>query len=282
MPSPGYTFNGSTVELQGPGLSTATIHTHGATVTAWSDATGTPRLYLSPTAALDGSAPIRGGIPVCFPQFGPGARWPKQHGFARRLPWTVETGAMESGVPRAVLTLEESEQTKEGGVWAHCFLLRLVVEIGAGGQLLVGISVENRNEVGAFDFTLALHSYFNVTDVEKAKIVGLKGLSYRDNADGLKEKTEEDEAVAFAGEVDRCYIGAPNSVLLEGAGVVVEKEGLPELVTWNPYKEKTAALPDMPDGDWQKFVCAEPALVYPAASLEAGASYSASITLRAI
>lgn len=34
---------------------------------------GVENLYLSETAVFDGKAAIRGGIPVVFPQFGPGA-----------------------------------------------------------------------------------------------------------------------------------------------------------------------------------------------------------------
>ena len=42
---------------------------------------------MRPDAKLDGSKPISGGIPFCFPQFGPGAI--QQHGFARNLDWEI-------------------------------------------------------------------------------------------------------------------------------------------------------------------------------------------------
>lgn len=44
-------------------------------------------LYVRPDAKLDGSRPIAGGVPLCFPQFGPGEM--QQHGFARNLEWEV-------------------------------------------------------------------------------------------------------------------------------------------------------------------------------------------------
>jgi len=34
---------------------------------------------------FDGSKPIYGGVPICWPQFGPGDI--QQHGFARNLKW---------------------------------------------------------------------------------------------------------------------------------------------------------------------------------------------------
>lgn len=40
---------------------------HGATVISWKDASGSEKLWVSEAAALDGSAPVRGGIPIVFP-----------------------------------------------------------------------------------------------------------------------------------------------------------------------------------------------------------------------
>lgn len=39
----------------------------GATVISWKSANGTENLWLSKAAKLDGSKPVRGGIPVVFP-----------------------------------------------------------------------------------------------------------------------------------------------------------------------------------------------------------------------
>ena len=56
---------------------TATMYTFGACVTSYI-AGGVETLKVRPDAKLDGSKPISGGIPHCFPQFGPGAI--QQHG----------------------------------------------------------------------------------------------------------------------------------------------------------------------------------------------------------
>jgi glucose-6-phosphate 1-epimerase len=40
---------------------------HGATVISWKSADGTENLWLSDSAILDGSKPVRGGVPVVFP-----------------------------------------------------------------------------------------------------------------------------------------------------------------------------------------------------------------------
>lgn len=55
---------------------------------------------MSSTAALDGSKPVRGGIPVVFPCFGAPAhpdhvKLP-QHGFARSEPWSFGATVMDN------------------------------------------------------------------------------------------------------------------------------------------------------------------------------------------
>lgn len=273
-----YSEDGGVVSLRGAGSSSCQIYLHGATVTSWRDFQGHERLYLSRTAVLDGSAPIRGGIPVCWPQFGPGERWPKQHGFARRLPWALATAEMDPAVPRAVLRLVDTELTRGSTHFPHRFMLTLTAALGDAGDLSVSLSVRNTGE-GGFSFTAALHSYFAVADVGKVRISGLKGLSYKDNAEGMADKVEEAEFIAFTEEVDRCYVGTQNEVSVARDGVRLRKRGLPELVVWNPFVEKTRALPDMPNNDWQKFVCVEPAVVHPAVKLGPGEIYEAALEL---
>jgi glucose-6-phosphate 1-epimerase len=80
--------------LQG---SSVQILLYGATIVSWrSPSEGhsdpTERLFVSATAITDGSKPVRGGIPVVFPCFGPPThqehRKLPQHGFARSSNWT--------------------------------------------------------------------------------------------------------------------------------------------------------------------------------------------------
>ena len=73
-----------TIELKS-GKASATVYPFGATVASYK----CPHevLFVRPDAKMDGSKPISGGIPHCFPQFGPGKI--QQHGFARNLVWKV-------------------------------------------------------------------------------------------------------------------------------------------------------------------------------------------------
>ena len=78
--------------LHTPEGDTALISLHGAQVLSWRTANGHERLYLSPQidwqAVAQSRYAIRGGIPLCWPQFNRRGSLPK-HGFARLLPWTI-------------------------------------------------------------------------------------------------------------------------------------------------------------------------------------------------
>lgn len=74
--------------------STAVVALLGASVHSWKEG-GTERLFTSSLSSLSGPKAIRGGIPICFPCFGPPPKGnPKfdklpQHGFARTSKWTL-------------------------------------------------------------------------------------------------------------------------------------------------------------------------------------------------
>ena len=59
--------NDNIVELR-KGSDVVKIHLHGATVISWCR-NGRELLFLSSKALLDGSKPIRGGIPLVFRKF---------------------------------------------------------------------------------------------------------------------------------------------------------------------------------------------------------------------
>jgi glucose-6-phosphate 1-epimerase len=63
------------------GTASVALFLFGGHVTSWREGAD-EFLFVSKTAVLDGTKPIRGGIPICWPQFG--AMGPLgQHGFAR-------------------------------------------------------------------------------------------------------------------------------------------------------------------------------------------------------
>src|ERR1043165_5895562 len=63
-------------------LATAELYLHGAHLTAFQPRGAKPVLFMSGKSCFEANKPIRGGVPVCFPWFGPKEGSPS-HGFAR-------------------------------------------------------------------------------------------------------------------------------------------------------------------------------------------------------
>ena len=62
----------------------------GAQVLSWQPAHASkPLLFVSREAILDRKRPIRGGVPVCWPQFSKYGPLSQQHGYARNVTWEV-------------------------------------------------------------------------------------------------------------------------------------------------------------------------------------------------
>lgn len=118
-------------------------HAHSAVDGSEEDAGDHEVLFVSRMERPQPSAPVRGGVPVVFPQFGqPNAHMPS-HGVARTAAWSVahaddsEAAACFADLPEfrqacsggaaAVLELRDSEETR--AMWPHAFHLRLLVHV---------------------------------------------------------------------------------------------------------------------------------------------------------
>lgn len=66
-PQPSVEVSGSRVTATLLSGESVAVSLHGATVVSWRTADGVERLFLSEKSALDGSRPVRGGIPLVFP-----------------------------------------------------------------------------------------------------------------------------------------------------------------------------------------------------------------------
>lgn len=254
------------------------IALQGAQVLSWVG-DGQERLFLSPKAAHDGHTPIRGGIPVCFPQFnqrGPLAK----HGFARTMAWSAgAAGPLGQGGAQLALSLQDSEATR--ALWPHAFEALLTVELRPGA-LTVRLAVHNR---GAQDlpFTAALHSYLRVPDVEQAALSGLAGLKYWDAAaaDAAADTHPvQAGAVRFGMEVDRVYPRANEPLRLLGALQIDQDPAWTETVVWNPGPALGARLGDMAADSWRHMLCVEAAAIDAPVRVAPGQRWQAAQHLR--
>jgi glucose-6-phosphate 1-epimerase len=228
--------------LTAPDGAQANITLYGAHLISWRGADGRERLFCSARSALDGSKAIRGGVPVIFPQFaerGSGMR----HGFARVSNWRVLETGIDEGWAFAVFALAPGDLAPHHAqAWAHDFELRLRIAIRAN-ELTMGFEVRNTGSA-AFPFAAALHTYFLVDDIAGIRIDGV-----------------ETEELAITDKFDRVYEDAAPRLALVDGGVVLtlRQEGFTEAVVWNPGAEDAAALADLADEEYRRFVCIEPA-----------------------
>lgn len=248
--------------------SVAEVYLYGAVATSWKIPSGQDLLFVRPDAVFTGKKPISGGIPHCFPQFGPGVM--QQHGFARNSTWDISsTEGGES--PSVTLKLVDNEYTR--GMWDFAFEALFKITLG-GESLSTELSVTNTDSK-PFEFTTALHSYFSAK-VSGAKVSGLKGLTYldkeKDPSNPIKAE-ETREEVTFPGFVDCVYLKAPSELVLdngEGKTIAISSKGWSDAVLWNPHLTMEACYKD--------FVCVENAQMDPV-SLQPGATWVASQVL---
>ena len=267
------------LRLNGPRGSSAVVARLGGQVLSWLTPDGREHLFLSERAVFDGSAPIRGGIPICFPQFGGLGDLPK-HGFARTREWSV--AAQRCGDDYALATLELVDDENTRALWPHAFRAEISVMLEVD-RIDVEFCVENTGPA-PFEFTGALHSYLRVTQVEDVALEGLHGHDYLDAARDNRVVRETGTEIIVEGEVDRVYYDVRRSQLLNAGNLSlgIQSQGFPDVVVWNPWVDLCAGLKDMPPDGWRHMLCVEAAAVRKPVIVPAGEEWYGRQTLVAV
>jgi glucose-6-phosphate 1-epimerase len=264
----------SSITLQSPDGATATLSLHGGHVLSWRPAGAGEQLYLSPRSEYAAGKAIRGGVPVCFPQFAERGPLPK-HGFARTLPWELVSQEQGKDDALAVMRLRDNDVTRK--LWPHAFELELSVRVGGRG-LDVELACENLGEA-PLQFTAALHTYLRVADLDAVSVEGLAGLRYFDSIKQAEALQRMD--LLLTGEkgvldLDRIYFGVKERPLLvteDRRQVAIRQQGFEDAVVWNPGPERCAKLADMPPEGWSEMLCVEAASIGRPIELQAGESW---------
>ena len=267
------------LRLNGPRGASAVISLLGGQVLSWITPDGRERLFLSDKAVFDGSVAIRGGIPVCWPQFAALGDLPK-HGFVRTRPWQV--AAERCGDDYALLTLAIEDDEATRALWPHAFRLELTLML-EDDRIDLELSVSNTGEA-PFSFTGALHTYLRVTQVEDVALEGLYGHHYRDAANGDKVIRDSGTAVMVEAEIDRVYRDVKRPQLLQAGNLSlgIQSQDFPDVVVWNPWVDKCGALADMPADGWRHMLCVEAAVAETPVLVPAGEEWYGRQTLVAV
>jgi glucose-6-phosphate 1-epimerase len=236
--------------------STAEIYLHGAHVTQFKKHEEPPLLFMSQCSRFAEGQPIRGGIPIVFPWFGP-REGLAQHGFARVKDWDVkEVVPAPDGSVSVRFRLPEDCPEACG---FPPFTADYVVTVNE--SLTLKLIVTNQSREDAFSFENCLHTYFEVGDIGRVAVAGLKGAAYLDKTANYTQKTEVQEAIRIAAEVDRTYLDTTGTVEIQDAAfgrrILVEKQGSASTVVWNPWIAKAQQMPDFGNDEYLRMVCVE-------------------------
>jgi glucose-6-phosphate 1-epimerase len=238
------------------GQATAVISSYGAHLLSYKPTAEVEVIYLSPEAAWQNNTPIRGGVPVCWPWFGPvaaefnpAAQKLPNHGVVRTELWQLVT----QSVTESAVSIEFHIETKALPYSDAPSYLGLTLQLTETALTLTLNSDQGLQQA-------ALHSYFNVDSVHQVSVSPLSG-DYLDKVQGGGRFVQPQAELKFTAEVDRVYLNTADELTLDqqSTAVQITQQGHDASVLWNPWTEKAAALKDLPDTGYLDYVCVETA-----------------------
>lgn len=238
----------------------ASVFLQGAHLTAFQPRSQyDPLIWLSEKSRFAVGKSIRGGVPVCWPWFGPHPDNPQfpAHGFARTHLWTVSDSSSSADSTRIILTLEPTEDTRTQ--WPHATSVSL--EIVVSETLEMHLTTHNG---GSESIVLgeALHTYFQVGDIQSVYLEGLDGCEYLDKTIGFTRQHQEGN-ITFTGETDRIYVNTPSDCVIHDPRmhrrIRISKQQADSTVVWTPWADKATAMGDFTPEGWRQMLCVESA-----------------------
>ncbi|XP_020267062.1 putative glucose-6-phosphate 1-epimerase [Asparagus officinalis] len=243
------------IVLRGTRSSSVEVYLYGGHVTSWKNDHGEELLFVSNKAIFKPPKAIRGGIPICFPQFGTQGSL-EQHGFARNRFWSIDTDPPPfpaNNTYKAFVDLILKPSDEDSKIWPHSYEFRLRISLTPGGDLILISRIRNTNADGKpFSFTFAYHTYFYVSDVSEVRVEGLETMDYLDNLKGNERFTEQGDALTFESEIFFCA------------------------VVWNPWDKKAKAMADFGDDEYKHMLCIEAAAIEKPITLKPGEEWKGS------
>ena len=243
-----------TIELNF-GRSKALLTLQGAHLVSYNQA-GVERLWISPNSLFEVGKPIRGGVPICWPWFGPHSSDTSRpaHGFARTAIWQVrEQGSTdESATLRLGLNSTDADYPLEAEYQIELTEYSLEMR-------LISRNIGEQ----AIELTEALHTYLPVSDLENASLHGLEGMQYADKLLDNARALESREAVYLTEPTDRVYYDSSEKLDLIDTGIgattEIAKHGSGTTVVWNAGETVAAGMADLGAENYRTYICVEAA-----------------------
>lgn len=237
------------------GKARAVVSLYGGQVLSYQPQPEQELLWLSPAAGWLGQ-PIRGGIPICWPWFGP---IPVQlnpqsfshpnHGPVRTLLWQC----LEQHITEHSTSVTLEVLIRELPYYNEPVRLTLSVTL-TGKALQLDLNCNQSLKQQA-----ALHSYFKVADLKGVRLTPLPSKYYDKLKDG--QLVNADTLLQFDQEIDRIYPATGNRLNLETQGIKLDlhQQGHDATVVWNPGQIRCQTMSDLLADSYQQFVCVESA-----------------------
>lgn len=238
----------------------AIISLQGAQVLSWIPSGQEDVIWLSEEASFAPGKSVRGGIPICWPWFGPHQSNPDfpAHGFARTSMWHIVCSeALDNGACR--ITFSTSPQNENANMWPPQTSVQYQINIGEKLEMEL---ITHNNGTGAITIGQALHTYFKVADVDDVLLHGLDDTHYLDKLDNFERKLQHGP-VSINQEIDRIYLNTATECVIEDKSlqrnIIIIKCGSHSTVVWNPWQETAAKMGDLGEQGYKKMLCVESA-----------------------
>lgn len=262
----------------------ADIYLHGAQITSWQPAGMDEVLFLSEKSLWQDGKAIRGGIPVCFPWFRAKSDDPHapSHGFVRTREWQLESISRASDNAVCVrFSIANADSSRKW--WPFEFQLEYAITMGK--SLRLELKMTNTGDKN-LKFEEALHTYFKVGDVRRARVHGLDGVNYLDNRDGNHEKQQQGDLV-LARQTDNAYRNSSGPLEIAdpvlGRCLRTGKRNSNSTIVWNPWNDGAAGMADLGPEEWQGMLCVEGGnIMNSAVTLAAGETHTMMVGIDAL
>lgn len=259
-------------------LCSAELYLQGAHLTQFQPKDSAPILWMSQSSYYEKGKPIRGGVPICFPWFGPNSKDSKapSHGWARLTEWELLDCRL--GITgEVVLTLG---CTIQGFQLRYCITLSRTLRMAMSVELSAEVSNEQ-------SFESALHTYLLIEDIHRISIDGLENSAYWNKVGTPALSSASHSSIRFNSETDRVYGDTETTCQVNDPGmgrtIRISKLGSRSTVIWNPWIEKSQRMKDFGDDEWRTMVCVETANVGSnAVSLKPGQTHTMTTELEAV
>ncbi|TRX54434.1 D-hexose-6-phosphate mutarotase [Thalassomonas sp. M1454] len=232
----------------------ASLSLFGGHVLSWKPIGHDEVFWLSKSAVFDAKTAIRGGIPLCWPWFGPYGE-AGNHGFARTSVWELSKVDVAQHSVTVELTLSGANFSQ---FWPNKFVVKQIITFSnTFSQQLI---IENVSDED-FQFTDALHTYFSVSSPENVAIPELSNSSYHDKIKQLSNCQPKD-VFDCIGPIDKIYHSDSSMTMFDKGwkrAIEINKSNSSQWVLWNPGKEIAAGMADIHQNGEDEFVCLEAA-----------------------